>query len=107
MGAVKGGGFFYGWVIVGALFLINMVPMVLVSNYASFFQVPICEELGVSYAGFMLGTMTGPTFAATIRTVTGSYEMAWAALLAVAVLLGVCAIAAIFLGKKLPERWHA
>lgn len=51
--------FFYGWVIVGILFLVNMIPIVLISNYASFFQMPVCETLGVTYAEFALGSMAG------------------------------------------------
>ncbi len=51
--------FFYGWVIVGTLCLVNMVPIVLIANYASFFQMPVSEALGVTYAEFAIGSMTG------------------------------------------------
>lgn len=51
--------FFYGWVIVGILCFVNMVPIVLISNYASFFQMPVCETLGVTYAEFAIGSMSG------------------------------------------------
>lgn len=53
------GRFFYGWVIVLTLCLIQAIVVVLTQNYASFFQVPICETLGVSYAEFSVGAIFG------------------------------------------------
>ncbi len=50
---------FYGWVIVGILCFVNMVPIVLIANYASFFQMPVCETLSVTYAEFAIGSMFG------------------------------------------------
>lgn len=44
--------FFYGWVVIGALFLITMFPMVFISSFYSYYQVPVCEELGSSYVQF-------------------------------------------------------
>lgn len=51
--------FFYGWVIVAILCFVNMVPIVLISNYTSFFQMPVCAELDVTYAEFALGSFCG------------------------------------------------
>lgn len=51
--------FFYGWVVVAALCLVQGIVVVLTQNYASFFQVPICETLGVSYAEFSIGSIFG------------------------------------------------
>lgn len=53
------GRFFYGWIVVVTLCLIQAVVVVLTQNYASFFQVPICETLGVSYAEFSIGAIFG------------------------------------------------
>lgn len=55
----KKGGVFYGWILVVALFIVQMMPMALALNYASFFQVPVTAELGVSYAEFSIGAMCG------------------------------------------------
>ena len=43
---------FYGWVIVAACFLLTMFPMVFVSNTFSYYQYPICSDLGISYVEF-------------------------------------------------------
>lgn len=44
--------FFYGWVVVACLFLVAMLPMVFLSNFYSYYQVPICTEFGSSYVQF-------------------------------------------------------
>ena len=41
--------FFYGWIVVACLFLIATFPMVFLSNFYSYYQVPICNEFGSSY----------------------------------------------------------
>ena len=43
---------FYGWIVVACLFLIAMFPMVFLSNFYSYYQVPICTEFGTSYVEF-------------------------------------------------------
>ena len=43
---------FYGWLVVACLFLIAMFPMVFLSNFYSYYQVPICTEFGTSYVEF-------------------------------------------------------
>ena len=52
MQAKRGGKFFYGWVVVITLFLVTMLPMVFISNFYSYYQVPICTEFGSSYVEF-------------------------------------------------------
>lgn len=63
-------GFFYGWVVVLALCLIQAIVIVLTQNYASFFQVPICAELGVTYGTYALesifGSLAGMLFSALL-----------------------------------------
>ncbi len=63
--------FFYGWVIVACLFLIAMLPMVFVSNFFSYYQVPVCQELGVSYTEFNVANI-----ASTIAAILFSLTMA-------------------------------
>ena len=48
---------FYGWVIVAACFLLTMFPMVFVSNTFSYYQYPICNDLGVTYVEFNVATL--------------------------------------------------
>lgn len=48
---------FYGWVIVAACFLLTMFPMVFVSNTFSYYQYPICNDLGVSYVEFNVASL--------------------------------------------------
>lgn len=49
--------FFYGWVIVAALFLVTMLPMVFISNFYSYYQVPICTEFGSTYVQFNISNI--------------------------------------------------
>lgn len=62
--------FFYGWVIVVALFLISMLPMTFVSSFYSYYQMPICETFGCSYAEFsasnIASTVAGMLFSLTL-----------------------------------------
>ena len=48
---------FYGWVIVAACFILTMFPMVFVSNAFSYYQYPICNDLGISYVEFSVSTL--------------------------------------------------
>ena len=48
---------FYGWVVVAACFILTMFPMVFVSNTFSYYQYPICGELGVSYVEFNVASV--------------------------------------------------
>lgn len=54
--------FFYGWVIVGCCFLICMFPMVLISSAFSYYQVPVCSDLGINYVQFSAANIAS-TFA--------------------------------------------
>lgn len=63
--------FFYGWVIVGCLLLIAILPMVLVSNFFSYYQVPMCNDFGCSYSQFNISNM-----ASTIAGILFSLTMA-------------------------------
>ena len=42
---------FYGWIIVGAGFLVMAVSMGIVTNCASLFTKPLCDDLGLSRQG--------------------------------------------------------
>lgn len=53
----RGGKFFYGWVVVITLFLVTMLPMVFISNFYSYYQVPICTEFGSSYVEFNISNI--------------------------------------------------
>ena len=57
MQAKRGGKFFYGWVVVITLFLVTMLPMVFISNFYSYYQVPICTEFGSSYVEFNISNI--------------------------------------------------
>lgn len=57
MQAKRGGRFFYGWVVVIALFLVTMLPMVFISNFYSYYQVPICTEFGSGYVEFNISNI--------------------------------------------------
>lgn len=61
---------FYGWVIMGCLFLITMLPMAFYSNFYSYYQMPICEEFGCSYVEFSISniasTVAGMLFSLTL-----------------------------------------
>lgn len=63
---VKKQKFFYGWIIVGCLFLITAVPMVIQSNFLSYYQVPVSQDLGVDYVQFstvnVFNTVAGMVF---------------------------------------------
>ena len=48
---------FYGWVIVAACFILTMFPMVFVSNTFSYYQYPICNDLGISYVEFNVASL--------------------------------------------------
>lgn len=48
---------FYGWMIVDACFILTMFPMVFVSNTFSYYQYPICNDLGISYVEFNVSTL--------------------------------------------------
>lgn len=48
---------FYGWVVVAACFILTMFPMVFVSNTFSYYQYPICNELGASYVEFNVASV--------------------------------------------------
>lgn len=62
--------FFYGWVIVGCLFLISLLPMTFISSFYSYYQMPICEEFGCSYVEFSISnstsTIAGMLFSLTL-----------------------------------------
>lgn len=62
--------FFYGWVIVACLFLIAMLPMVFCSTFFSYYQMPICETFGCTYAEFsasnIASTVAGMLFSLTL-----------------------------------------
>ena len=62
--------FFYGWVIMGCLFLITMLPMVFYSNFFSYYQVPICKDFGCTYVEFsaanIASTVAGMLFSLTL-----------------------------------------
>lgn len=70
MAETKKKKFFYGWVIVGCLFLIAMLPMVFVSTFYSYYQMPICETFGCTYAEFsasnIASTVAGMLFSLTL-----------------------------------------
>lgn len=51
------GKVFYGWVIVAALCVICAVPMVFTYSYWSFYQVPICADIGCTYVEFNLSNV--------------------------------------------------
>lgn len=57
---------FYGWIIVGCLFLITALPMVFQSNFFSYYQVPVSQNLGVDYVKFsttnVFNTIAGMVF---------------------------------------------
>ena len=57
---------FYGWIIVGCLFLITALPMVFQSNFFSYYQVPVSQELGGDYVKFsttnVFNTIAGMVF---------------------------------------------
>ena len=57
MKAMRKSRFFYGWVIVAALFLVTMLPMVFISNFYSYYQVPICTEFGSTYVQFNISNI--------------------------------------------------
>lgn len=61
--------FFYGWVIVGCLFLIAMFPMVFYSNFYSFYQLPITQEFDTTYAQFSVSIIAS-TLASIIFGIT-------------------------------------
>lgn len=71
--------FFYGWVVVAALCLVQAIVVVLVQNYASFFQVPISETLGVTYATYSIesvfGSIAGMLFSALLSKKMGQGNM--------------------------------
>lgn len=52
METTKKKGIFYGWVIIGCLFLIAAVPMVFQSNFFAYYQVPVSQDLGCDYVMF-------------------------------------------------------
>jgi len=64
------GKFFYGWVIVFVLFLVNFMPMVIVQNYMSYYQFPMCTEFNSTYVEFSLsstlGSVAGIVFSLTL-----------------------------------------
>lgn len=43
---------FFGWVIIGCMFLITALPMVFISNFFSYYQVPVSQELACDYVQF-------------------------------------------------------
>ena len=49
--------FFYGWIIIGCLFLIAMFPMVFYSTFFSYYQMPISTEFGCTYAEFSVANV--------------------------------------------------
>lgn len=49
--------FFYGWVVAACLFLIAMLPMVFISNFFSYYQVPISTEFNCSYSQFSVANV--------------------------------------------------
>ncbi len=62
----KSNKLFYGWIIVGCLFLITALPMVFQSNFFSYYQVPVSQDLGVDYVQFsttnIFNTVAGMVF---------------------------------------------
>lgn len=67
---------YYCWVIVGALFLVAALPMVFISTFYSYYQVPICSEFGCSYAQFNISniasTVAGILFSLAFASKVGA-----------------------------------
>lgn len=63
--------FFYGWVILACLFAIAMFPMAFYSNFFSYYQVPVSEEFGCTYAQFSLSNI-----ASTVASILFSLTLA-------------------------------
>lgn len=61
--------FFYGWIIIACLFAIAMFPMAFYSNFFSYYQVPVSEEFGCTYAQFSLSN-TASTVASILFSLT-------------------------------------
>lgn len=88
------GGLFYGWVVVAALCAVQATVVVLVQNYASFFQVPTSEELGITYAAYSIasvfGSVGGMVFSAVLSKKMGAGNMrAWMTACLVVTAVGV------------------
>lgn len=70
MERTKESKFFYGWVVVGCLFLISLLPMTFISSFYSYYQMPICAEFNCSYVEFSLSssfsTIAGMLFSLTL-----------------------------------------
>ena len=67
--------FFYGWIIIGCLFLIAMFPMVFYSTFFSYYQMPISTEFGCTYAEFsvanVMSTIASILFSLTLASKLG------------------------------------
>ena len=51
------GRLFYGWIIVVVLFIVTMLPMVFISSFYSYYQMPICSEFDCSYVEFNISNI--------------------------------------------------
>ncbi len=71
--------FFYGWVIVGASFVVMALTMGIVTNCASLFVKPLCDDLGISrqaagwittiiYAGQLVAALFSGKIFSTVET---------------------------------------
>lgn len=97
--------FFYGWVVVGCLFLIAMFPMVFYSNFYSFYQLPITQEFDTTYAQFSVSIIAS-TLATIIFGITLAGRLAKGNTRLFMLVGGVVASAAMFAQSLITEFWH-
>lgn len=77
------------------------------ANGQLFGYIAFADCYGVVNISYLLGCMVGPTLTAAIRTVSGSYDLAWIVLLIVTLLIEVGIVFALKLGTNLPAKWHS
>lgn len=96
---------YYCWVIVGALFLVAALPMVFISTFYSYYQVPICSEFGCSYAQFNISniasTVAGILFSLAFASKVGAGNTRLFMLLG-----GIVAAVALYLQSCIAAVWQ-
>lgn len=96
---------FYGWVVVAACFLLTMFPMVFVSNSFSYYQYPICTELGITYAEFNVANICS-TIAAMAFSFLLAAKMARGNMRGWILGGGVCVAAALVAQSFITQMWQ-
>lgn len=97
--------FFYGWVIVGCLFLIATLPMVFFSTFFSYYQMPISSEFGCSYAEFSISNVVS-TIASILFSLTLASKLGKGNLRLYMLIGGIVSAAVLMLQSYITAIWQ-